>query len=230
MNENILLVLTSIILILLSYYYYQYQKRRDLLENFPRFFQEVYNNCSSGMTLVKAVKHSKNANYGRLTPAIRNLCLQIEWGVPFPVALRKFGEKVNEPFISRLIDLIDKTSEFSPNLAKSMDEIYNHIILTSELEKERSAALFPQLMSIYLIYFVLLSTIFLLFNFFLPSFGSTDISFYKTIFSQLIIMESVLSGLSIGKIAEGSFKAGIKHTLILLFIGIFFIYFYNIIW
>jgi archaeal flagellar protein FlaJ len=180
------------------------------------------------MSLVKAVKHSKNANYGRLTPSIRNLCLQIEWGVPFPIALKKFGKKINEPFVSRLIDLIDKASEFSPNLGKSMDEIYNHIVLTRELEKERSAALFPQLMSLYLIYFVLLATVFVLFRFFMPSFGSVNLGFYQNIFSNLIIIESVLSGLVVGKIAEGSFKAGIKHVLILLFVGIFFIYFYNI--
>jgi len=228
MNDAILLILTLIIIILLGYSYYNYMKRKDLLENFPRFFQEIYNNCSSGMSLVKAVKNSKNANYGSLSPAIKNLCLQIEWGVPFPQALKKFGKKINEPFISRLIDLVNKASEFSPNLGKSMDEIYNHIVLTNEIESERSAALFPQLISLYLIYFVLLATVFVLFRFFIPSFGSVNVGFYQTIFSHLIIIESILSGLTIGKISEGSFKAGLKHVLILLFVGIFFIYFYSI--
>ncbi|MBN2095415.1 MAG: type II secretion system F family protein [Candidatus Aenigmarchaeota archaeon] len=222
------LLLGFIIILLLSLYGHRQQKKRDLIENFPRFFQEVYNNCASGMTLVKAVKHSKYANYGSLTPEIRNLCLQIEWGIPFPVALKKLSKKINDPFISRMINLVDKASEFSPNIGKSMNEIYSHIALTREIERERSAALFPQLISFYLIFFVMLATILLLFRSFIPSFGEFNLEFYRTLFTHLIIIEAVISGLAIGRIVEDSFKAGIKHVLILLFVGIFFIYFYSI--
>jgi flagellar protein FlaJ len=228
MTDYTIFFLAAIILAPLGYNYYRYLKRKDIIDNFPRFFQEVHNNCSSGMTLVKAVRHSKYANYGSLTPAIRNLCLQIEWGVPFPLALRQFGKKINDSYISGLIDLVDKASVFSPNLGKSMDDIYSHIVLAREIEKERSASLFPQLMSLYIIFFVLLATVFVLFGFFIPSFGVENLAFYKTIFSHLIIIEAVLSGLVAGKIAEGSFKAGIKHSLILLFVGICFIYLYSI--
>jgi archaeal flagellar protein FlaJ len=228
MNEGILWLAGVLGILFLGYYYYQYQRRKDSIENVPRFFQEVYNNCSSGMSLVKAVKKSKNADYGLLTPDIRNLCLQIEWGVPFPVALKKFSKKINDPFVSNLMSMVNKAAEFSPNVGKSMEDIYKHITLTKELEKQRSASLFPQLLSLYLIYFVLLVTVFVLFRFFIPSFGSTNLSIYKTIFSHLIIMESILSGLTIGKITEGSFRAGAKHVILLLFVGIFFIYLYGV--
>lgn len=228
MREYTLLFLAALVIALLGYNYYLYRRRKAVLDNIPRFFQEVYNNCASGMSLVKAVKRSKNENYGYLTSSIRNLCLQIEWGVPFPVALRKLGKKIRDPFVSNLISLINKSSEFSPNISKSMEDIYKQVVMTRELEKERSAALFPQLISLYLIFFVLLATVYVLFRFFIPSFGNVNIDFYRTTFSHLILIEAVLSGFAIGRITEGSFRAGVKHALILLFVGIFFIYFYSI--
>lgn len=228
MREYTILFMVVVAASLLAYHYHTYQRKKALLENIPRFFQEIYNNCASGMSLVKAIKKSKNVDYGYLTPSIKNLCTQIEWGVPFPVALKKFGRKINDPFVSNIISLVNKASEFSPNIANSMEDIYKQVVLTQELERERSSSLFPQLISLYLVFFVILATVYVLFQFFIPSFGNVNIAEYKTIFSHLIFIEAILSGLVIGRVAEGSFKAGVKHMIILLFVGIFFIYFYNI--
>jgi flagellar protein FlaJ len=228
MNEAILVVFASLCILSLGVIYRRHLIKKDIVDNFPRFFQELHNNCASGMTLVAAVRQCKNADYGRLTPLIKNLCLQIEWGVPFPAALRNFGKKIDDDYITGIVNLVEKAASFSPNVGQSMDEIYRHIALTRALEKERSAALFPQLISTYLIFFVLLGTIYMIFRFFLPSFGGGNIGLFKGLFSHLVIIESLLAGLAVGKIVDGSFKAGIKHALVLLCIGICFIYFYNI--
>ncbi|MGC9310893.1 MAG: type II secretion system F family protein, partial [Candidatus Aenigmatarchaeota archaeon] len=147
--------------------------------------------------------------------------------VPFPVALRNFARKMNDPFIDNMINLVEKAAEFSPDLGSSMDEIYNYIELTRELERERSTLLFPQLISLYMVYFVLLATVYIVFRFFVPSFGAGDIGAYKALFGHLIIVESLLAGFSTGRIIENTFTSGIKHALILLCIGICFIYFYK---
>ncbi len=224
MNLEIILVLEIIILGILSYFYFKYAKNKEIIEFFPRFFQEIYNNTSSGMSLVESVRKSKEAEYGKLTPFIRNTCLQVEWGVPLYIALRNLGNKMNNKFVSKIIALTEKASEFSPDIGKSMKGINDYVSLSKKLEFKRRTELFPQLISFYLVFFVFLLIIFVVFNLFIPSFGSLNILGYKSIFSHLIIIEAVLSGIVIGKITENSFIAGLKHLIILFSFSIIFIY------
>jgi flagellar protein FlaJ len=204
--------------------YYNYLKKKETLEFFPRFFQEIYNNTSSGMSLVEAIRKSKEGNYGRLTPLIRNMCLQIEWGTPFQVALENFGKKVNNKFIKKVITLTERASEFSTDVGKSMKEINEYIFLTDKLGRERSTELFPQLISLYFVFFVFLGIIFVIFSFFIPSFGIINILEYKAIFQNIILIEAVLSGITIGKITENSYLAGFKHLMVLLLVSIIFLF------
>lgn len=222
---NPIILILSIILISSSVYiYHNYAKKRMVIKFFPRFFQEIYNNTSSGMSLVEAVRKSKEGNYGILTPLIRNMCLQIEWGTPFQVALENFGKKVNDNFIKKIITLTENASEFSTDVGKSMKEINEYIFLTNKLERERSTELFPQLISLYFVFFVFLGIIFVIFSFFIPSFGTINISEYKTIFQNFILIEAVLSGITIGKITENSYIAGLKHLMVLLLISLIFLF------
>lgn len=217
-----IIVLVAIFIGLLSYYYYKYAKKKELVQIFPRFFQELYNNTSSGMSLIEAVRKSKYAEYKGLTPLIRNMCTQIEWGTPFTVALKSFGKRVNSRFIDKIITLTEKSAEFSPNIGRSVKEINEYIDLTRKLEREMSTELFPQLVSLYLVFFVFLGITYVIFNLFIPSFQFVDTLTYKTTFQHLIIIEAVLSGIVIGKITEDSYLLGVKHLIILLSISVIF--------
>lgn len=224
MINPIILILCIVLISFSIFTYYNYAKRKEILELFPKFFQEIYNNTSSGMSLVEAIRKSRESNYGTLTPFIKNMCLQIEWGTPFQVALKNFGNRVNNKFINKVITLIEKSSEFSTDVGKSMKEINNYIFLTKKLERERSTELFPQLISLYFVFFVFLGIIFVIFRFFVPSFGTIDILGYRTLFQHIIIIEAILSGVTIGKITENSYFAGMKHLMVLLIISIIFLY------
>jgi len=206
----------------LFYFYYRYEKRKEIINYFPKFFQEVYNNIASGMSLVEAVRKSKESNYGSLTPYIRNMCFQIEWGIPFQVAIRNFSTQIKDSFINKVVTLTEKAFQFSPDIGKSIKEINEYILLTKELEKERHTEIFPQIISIYFIFFVFLFVIYILFNYFIPLLV-TDITFYENIFKHLILIEATLTGLILGKISEGSYTAGIKHLILLGMVSIIFL-------
>ncbi len=210
-------------LIPVYFIYRRYSKNKEIYDYFPIFIQEVYNNTSTGMSLVDAVKKSKNINYGCLTPFIRNMCLQIEWGVPFEKAIKNFGKKVNNNFIDRLVILMDKVSQFSQDIGKNMGEIYNYVALTKKLERERKTELFPQLISLYFVFFVFLGIIFIVFNFFIPYFETVEILQYKDIFIHLVFIESIFLGLTLGKMIEDSFVSGLKHMIILCTITFIFV-------
>ncbi|MCK4730708.1 MAG: type II secretion system F family protein [Candidatus Aenigmarchaeota archaeon] len=203
--------------------YAKYSKNKEIYNYFPIFIQEVYNNTSTGMSLVDAVKKSKDVNYGCLSPMIKNMCLQIEWGVPFDKAVKNFGKKVNNSFIDRMVILMDKVSQFSLDIGKNMGEIYDYIALTKKLERERKTELFPQLISLYFIFFVFLGIILIIFNFFIPYFETFEVLEYRNIFIHLVFIESVFLGLTLGKMIENSFVAGLKHMTILCTITFIFV-------
>ncbi len=203
--------------------YAKHLKNKKIYDYFPIFIQEVYNNTSMGMSLVDAVKKSKDVNYGYLTPMIRNMCLQIEWGVPFDKAIKNFGKKMNNNFIDRMVILMDKVSQFSLDIGKNMGEIYNYIALTKKLERERKTELFPQLISLYLVFFIFLGIILIVFNFFIPYFKAVEVLEYKNIFIHLIFIESIFLGLTLGKMLEDSFIEGIKHMIILCVVTFIFV-------
>ncbi|RLJ00750.1 MAG: hypothetical protein DRP06_01270 [Candidatus Aenigmatarchaeota archaeon] len=205
--------------------YTKYSKNKEICDYFPIFIQEVYNNTSTGMSLVDAVKKSKNINYGCLTPMIKNMCLQIEWGVPFNHAIKHFGKKVNNSFIDRMVILMDKVSQFSQDIGKNMGEIYDYIALTKRLERERKTELFPQLISLYFVFFVFLGIILIIFNFFIPYFDIVEVIQYKEVFIHLVFIESIFLGLTLGKMIEDSFVAGLKHMTILYTITFIFVMF-----
>jgi len=219
----ILLIVFGLIFIVLFYIYNNYSRKKEIIEYFPKFFQEVYNCTSSGMSLIEAIRKSKNSYYGRLTPLIRNMCSQIEWGIPFSNALRNFSNKINDSFVNKVVTLTEKAANFSPDISKSIKDVNDYVTLTIDLERERSLELFPQVVSIYFVFFVFLFIIYILFNFFITTFEAVEILFYKEVFKHLIIIEAILAGLVLGKISEDSYLAGVKHLIFLLSFSIVFI-------
>ena len=76
----------------------------------------------------------------------------------------------------------------------------------------------------YVIFFVFLGVMFGLSNFLIPAFqwqgGATGLGeVYSSIFKNLIVIQGLFAGLAIGKMAEGSIFAGIKHALVLVTVG-----------
>ena len=98
----------------------------------------------------------------------------------------------------------------------------------NKIRKERFSAIYNQMLTGYAVFFMFVGVLIVLKSYLVPSlfsFGTTvagieDInSFYNMTFQWLIIIEGFFSGLVVGKMANGSLAAGIKHSLILTAIG-----------
>ena len=92
----------------------------------------------------------------------------------------------------------------------------------------------------YIIFFVFLAVMLGLQQFLVPSLTQVSpigvltggagqeglASEYKVVFRNLIIIQGLFAGLTVGKMAEGSMFAGIKHSLFMVFVGtvVFYIF------
>ena len=124
---------------------------------------------------------------------------------------------------------------FGGNLADAFESLSSTAFEIEKLREERKLYLNSEIITGYIIFFVFLGVIIGLGRFLIPSLSKVSISTttsvapetniaaqYKEIFRNLIIIQGLFAGLCIGKMTEGAVVAGLKHSLIMMIIGLLF--------
>ena len=93
-----------------------------------------------------------------------------------------------------------------------------------KIKKERSASIYAQMINGYIIYFIFLGVMIGISSFLVPAFqvGESEGELQAVLpelFRNLVIIQGIFAGIAVGKMAEGTFIAGAKHSLALTAIG-----------
>jgi len=233
------IILISLILMALPIIivrYTHYRKIRDIEDKFPVFLLDFVESVRAGMTLPQALKNVSKNDYGELSKHVKKMAAQIEWGIPFEKVLLNFSKNSGSKLIGRMISTIIESHKFGGNLTDIFEGISETSVEIERLREERRIYLQSQMTTGYVIFFVFLVVLIGLQRFLLP--GLTEMvktgeisviggesmeniaEEYRNVFRNLIIMEGLFAGLVIGKMSEGTVVAGIKHSLLLMVIGI----------
>jgi flagellar protein FlaJ len=230
MSNIVSLIAIVIVLAPVSFYEYRkYTKNREIEETFPDFLRNISENIKSGMTLTQAIKATKDVDYGKLNPYVKKISSQIDWGVPFNKVLEDFA-KNNTPIIKRTVASVIETYRSGGNIAEVFESVGESIMEVNKIRKERASAIYSQMLTGYIIFFVFIGILVALQLFLIPSLVSISSpvglentqaasSIYTDIFQWLVLIEGIFSGLVIGKMSQGSLVAGLKHSLIMTFSG-----------
>jgi flagellar protein FlaJ len=211
----------------LYFEYMKFKENKDIEEKFPDFLRDISENMKAGMTLPQAIKSLKTTNYGSLSPYVKKIGMQMDWGVPFENILKDFLI-LRTPILKRTVSTIIETYEGGGNVAETFESIAKSIDEINRIRKERYNLVYSQVITGYIIFFVFIGVIVALQKYLLPSLssiGSSDIGIslseisFKPIFLSLVLIQGFFSGLFIGKISEGKFIAGLKHCIILILVG-----------
>jgi flagellar protein FlaJ len=224
----------------------RYLRIKKIEEKFPDFLRDVASAINSGMPLPKAVKHVARNDYGVLSKYVRKFATQIDWGVPFNKALLNFAEATESRVVKRAISAILETHRSGGKIAETLVSVVKSLTEIEKLKKERAAAVYQQIVNGYIIFFVFVGTMVAMTNFLLPSLKSMGIgsfsqissmsemsynqtlveeqskklvSAFREMFLYMTVIQGIFSGLVIGKMAEGSLTAGVKHSVIMAIIG-----------
>lgn len=214
--------------------YKAYQRRKEIESRFPNFLRDVTEGTQSGMTLPKAIKNVSENEYGPLTPHVKKMAAQIDWGVPFAVVLEKFANRVGSDVLRRTVSTIIETHRSGGNVSEVLEVVGDSIIKIERIKSERKSHVYSQMLTGYTIYFVFLGVMIGLQKFLIPSLtmkGGSQLGMgggmnmqglagaYKEIFKNLVIIQGFFSGIAIGKMSEGSVLAGLQHVVVLVAIG-----------
>ncbi len=229
------------------YGFYQSNRRKKIREievRLPEFLRDVAEAGRFGMTLASAIKVASRGRYGRLTPEIRRMAAQIDWGVPASEAMRLFAERVDTPLVKRMTSIIIKANDAGGSVADVLTMVAHDARETMLNQAERKISMSTYMMVIYIAFAVFIATIFILNTTFLPKMmeagqsvaagaekAGIDVNSLSTIQTsviptiQLLFILSVMihalgDGILAGVLSDGQISTGMKHSFIMLLIGL----------
>jgi archaeal flagellar protein FlaJ len=229
------------------YGFYQtrkYKRIKEIESRLPDFLRDVAEAGRFGMTLAEAVKVASRGRYGGLTPEIRRMAAQIDWGVPAAEAMRLFAERVDTPLTNRMMSIIIKANDAGGNVADVLTMVAHDAREVMLSEEERKISMATYTVVIYVAFMVFIATIFILNSTFLPKMeeagasvaegaeaAGIDTSTIATIqvdvipTIQLIFVVSVVihafgDGILAGVLQDGKIANGMRHSFIMLLIGL----------
>jgi flagellar protein FlaJ len=213
-------------------FYMRYKTRKDIEEQFVSFIMDLTDSIDSGMALPMALEHCSKRDYLSLSKHIDHLVAQVNWGIPFRKALYTFAENTRSVPVKRAVSTIIETYRVGGKISDTLNSVAKSITTINKINSERRASVYSQVVTSYMIFFIFIFIMVVIQVFILPSLSPESISDvaltdatpltseeYSQIFTAFIMIQGFFAGLATGKMAEGSISAGLKHSLILVFMG-----------
>lgn len=222
------------------------RKIRLIEERIPDFLRDVAEAGRFGMTLAESILVASAGKYGKLTPEIRRMASQIDWGVPATEAIRLFSERMDSSLIKRISNIIIKASDAGGAVSDVLNMVAHDARERILNRKERTIAMSTYMVVIYISFAVFLATIFILEATFIPQIkkageqlstttgvlGGTSITQINlfaigpviTAFYLAVVIHATGDGIMAGVIQDGRISNGMRHSALMLVIGFIFMH------
>jgi len=207
-------------------------------EMFLEFARNLVESVKAGTPISKSILNVKNKPYGVLSENINKLANQISMGIPLNVALETFSKDVKNKTISRALTLTGQAERAGGDIGEILESVAEAVSLSDKLKKERKAVISTLVVQGYIIFFIFIVIILVMQFKILPmvsgiadlntgsgGLGVTGVTAggggisqaeISSSFLYLLLAQGFFSGLAIGKLSEGSVKAGVKHSFALV--------------
>jgi archaeal flagellar protein FlaJ len=204
-------------------------------ELFLEFTRNLVESVKTGTPISKSIVNMKKKPFGVLSRHVEKLANQISLGIPLKTALQTFADDINNATISRTITLIGQAEKAGGNIGEILEAVAKAVSIADKLKKERKSTISTLVAQGYIIFFVFLVIVIVMQFYIIPmlsgisSVGNlgaagtggiggvaagadTTAGDVSKSFLYLLIIQGFFSGLTIGKLSEGSIKSGIKHS------------------
>lgn len=215
-------------------------RQKELEVKFLDFVRGLVESVRTGVTIPQAIVHSANSEHGALTPYIKKLANQITWGFPLHTALTTFANDTKNPVIKRSVAIVIEAEKSGGDMGSVLEAVTQSVFEVKKLKDERKSNAYSQTIQGYIIYFFFVGIMIVMQLQLIPklssiggelgsglgtigignigSSGGGEVEF-GPIFIATIIVQGLFAGLMLGKFAEGDFKSGLKHSLIMIIVG-----------
>ena len=215
------------------------QKRQKEIElKFLEFMKGIVENVRSGVSITKSIGILAEKDFGALTPYIKKLSNQVDWGIPIHKSFITFGRDTKNAVIKRSISIIIEAEESGGDIADVLDSVANSVMTIKKMKEERKSTVYSQIIQGYIVFFVFIAIMLVLQLWLFPKMSEMSGSIKDSlgylggmgagmvgegsyisldrIFFTLVLIQGFFAGIMIGKFSEGTLKQGLLHSLILI--------------
>ncbi len=216
-------------------YFYNRESKRILAidEKFPDFLRDLAESARAGMTLPRALVTAAQGTYGALTPDIKTMAAQVDWGVEFGEALSRFASRAKTPLIDRTVSLIVEAQRAGGSMVDILTAASEDAREIKQIVSERNTQMGMYNVVIYIAFFVFLVVIMVLSAQFIPafkeavgaasgqqvgglSFNDFDPEAFNTAFFHAALAQAIGGGLVGGVLTRGQAVAGFMNIAIMM--------------
>jgi flagellar protein FlaJ len=204
-------------------------------EKFPDFLRDLAEYWKGGLSMTVAVRTLARSEYGALNDEVKQMSVQLSWGVRFGDVIDLFAERVGTPLVKRAISLISEANRAGGKISDILVTAANDSREIKFLEGERKRSIASYISVIWTSYGVFLGVIVVLAKVFIPAIAGSNSEpseggdgggqqlgnmvirnieplFFLTIFYYGVTMQALGNGLMAGLMATGRFSSGMKHS------------------
>ncbi len=222
-------------------FFKEIKRQKEIELKFLEFTRNLVSNVKSGVSIPKAIINTSNENYGSLSPHVKKLAKQMDWGIPIHKALVIFANDTENPVIKRSVSIIIEADESGGDIQDILESVSLSVVNIKKIKEERKSSVYSQILQGYIVFFVFIGIMLTLqlwlfpklteslelqgdegtgLGSSIPGFGAFKKSEkalnIDIIFFSLTLVQGFFAGLMVGKFSEGSMKNGLLHSLILM--------------
>jgi flagellar protein FlaJ len=209
---------------------YQYHRISKLNynaeESIPSFIRDITESQKTGLSPEKSIiQATKRKDYGPFSKFLILIRSQIEWGIPLRKTFDNMRREIRSWFVIVNFAMLVETIEIGGNSIQSLEILSEYSEKEREMQVNRRTLLKPYILLAFMwsALIAVTTTIVALTTSMMTGVVSTDLAAAATmamqsqlkVFSVGIIIQCWISGFFIGKISEGNFGAGFKHSALL---------------
>lgn len=217
--------------------YFYMNRLREIERVVPDMFNRLASLNESGIEIVNALDEVQDGDLGILTPEMRRVWTDIEYGMDVQRALYRLEQRTRAPSIRRAVTLITNAMKASGNIGPVLRIAADESRRLNSLKTKRQNDMSIYLIITYLSFIVFLAIIFVLVETFIPAIPSRAVlegsglsgaavgitpqqaeTFTMLLFHASII-QATFSGLIAGQMSKGSVRDGAIHVVILLLLA-----------
>tara|TARA_B100001971_G_C18248204_1_gene576010 strand:+ start:1882 stop:2781 length:900 start_codon:yes stop_codon:yes gene_type:complete len=214
---------------------------------FIEFSRNLVESVQAGTPISKSIINVRAKDYGALNPHVHKLANQISLGIPIKTSLQTFARDVGSENINKAINIISESEKAGGEIESILESVVTSVAQIEKLRKERRNAMYGLVVQGYIIFLIFIVIMVVMEFKILPiATGFTeDTSTQDEVnelsglgvggfvngprasaeelarpFLWLLLIQGFFAGLVIGKLSEGNIKGGLKHSFILMVIGI----------
>ena len=195
-------------------------------ESIPSFIRDITESQKTGLSPEKSiVQATKRKDYGPFSKFLDLIRSQIEWGIPLRRTFDNMRREIRSWFVIVNFAMMVETIEIGGNSIQSLEILSEYSEKEREMQVSRRALLKPYILLAFMwsALIAVTTTIVAITTSMMTGMVSSDLSSVAQIamqgqlnvFSVGIIIQCWISGFFIGKISEGNFGAGFKHSALL---------------